>query len=251
MKVIIMAAGVGRRLQSVQGNIPKCLISAGKGKSLIRRIVDMFYDKGILDIAVILGYQAESIRRELKSDVRYFENKNYLTTNSIMSLWYAKEMLDDDVILLNADLFYEPQLLDDMLRQNHQVTMLADSTRIVDADYRFGFSGNRICRFGKQLTNQETDGEYVGMARIDKGFIKSFKNKLETMIDAGETNAWWENVLYSFIQEKIPINYFDVAGTFWTEVDTKKDYKRLNDWIEKEQRVYSNGDVRRSEILMS
>ena len=236
MKVIIMAAGVGNRLKAIHGDVPKCLISAGNGKTLIRRIVDIFHDKGIWDIALILGYHAEKIRNELKNEVRYFENKNYLTTNSIKSLWYAREMLDDDVILLNADLFYEPQLLDDMLRQNHKVTMLADSTRIVDADYRFGFSGNRICRFGKQLTNQETDGEYVGMARIDKGFIKSFKNKLETMIDAGETNAWWENVLYSFIKDQVPINYFDVAGTFWTEVDTAKDYKRLNDWIENDER---------------
>ncbi|MGE4571079.1 MAG: phosphocholine cytidylyltransferase family protein [Gammaproteobacteria bacterium] len=237
MKVIIMAAGVGNRLKEIHGVIPKCLIAAGNGKTLISRIVDIFHDKGIQDIAVILGYQAATIRKELKNDVRYFENKNYLTTNSIMSLWYAKEMLDDDVILLNADLFYEPQLLDDMLRQDHKATMLADSTRIVDADYRFGFKGNRICRFGKQLTNQETDGEYVGMARIDKGFIKSFKNKLETMIDAGDTNAWWENVLYSFINDRISINYFDIAGTFWTEVDTAKDYKRLNDWIENDRRL--------------
>jgi len=232
MKVIIMAAGVGNRLQAVQGDIPKCLISAGNGKTLIRRIVDIFHERGIFEIAVIVGYHAALIRKELKNDVRYFENKNYLTTNSIMSLWYAKEMLDDDVILLNADLFYEPQLLDDMLVQNFPVTMLVDSTRITNADYRFGFSGNTICRFGKDLTDQETDGEYVGMARIDKGFIKTFKDRLEKMIDAGQCNVWWENVLYSFIEDQIPIHYFDMAGTFWTEVDTAMDYRRLGDWIE-------------------
>lgn len=236
MKAIIMAAGVGRRLQAIQGDIPKCLISAGEDRTLIGRIIDIFHDKGISDIAVILGYRASAIREELNGDVRYFENTDYRTTNSIMSLWHAKDMLDDDTILLNADLYYEPEILDTMLDQDFPVTMLADSTRITDADYRFGFNGNRICRFGKDLTNQETDGEYVGMARIDKCFIQTFRRKLEAMIEVGAKDVWWENVLYSFIPDKAPINYFDVAGTFWTEVDTATDYQRLNDWIEhKEQ----------------
>jgi choline kinase len=109
--------------------------------------------------------------------------------------------------------------------------MLADSTRIDNADYRFGFSGNQINRFGKHLTNQETDGEYIGIVRIDQCFIKTFKQTLEEMITAGKSNIWWEDVLYSFIEKNIPIHYFDVAGTFWSEVDTLQDYNYLQNWI--------------------
>ncbi len=246
-----MAAGVGKRLKSIHGDIPKCLISAGDQQTLIRRIVDMFHDRGLWDIAVILGYQAQAIRNVLNSDVRYFENKEFRTTNSIVSLWHAKELLDDDTILLNADLYYESSILDSMLSQKFPVTMLVDSTRIIDADYRFGFSGNRICRFGKHLTNQETDAEYVGMARIDKCFIRTFKDKLETLIHAGKRDIWWENVLYSFITDHVPINYFDVAGTFWTEVDTAMDYQRLNDWIENKERLEFDRTVRHSTLLIS
>ena len=109
--------------------------------------------------------------------------------------------------------------------------MLADSTRIDNADYRFGFIGNQINRFGKHLTNHETDGEYVGIVRIDQCFIKRFKQTLEEMITSGKSNIWWEDVLYSFIEKQIPIHYFDVAGTFWSEVDTLQDYNYLQNWI--------------------
>ena len=230
MKAIIMAAGLGKRLLGLNMNKPKCLLTAGS-ETLIRRSVNLLVNKGISDITVIVGYEADLIRNELKNDVAYFENPHFLTTNSIMSLWYAKDLLEDNVLLLNGDLYYEHGILDYAKSQTNPVVMLADSTRINNADYRFGFIGNQINRFGKHLTNQETDGEYVGIVRIDQCFIKTFKQTLEEMITAGKSNIWWEDVLYSFISKQIPIHFYDVAGTFWSEVDTLQDYNYLQNWI--------------------
>lgn len=229
-----MAAGIGKRLHGVNKNKPKCLITTN-GETLISRIVRIFHKKGIKDISIVIGYQGNLIRKELKDTVHYYENPVFSTTNSIMSLWYAKDYLTEDVILLNADLYYEPSLLDFVSNQTQQVVMLADSTSIEDADYRFGFEENHICRFGKHLSNYETDGEYVGIARINKSFIKTFKQKLEKMIATENHNSWWEDVLYSFIGKQMSINYIDVAGIFWTEVDTHKDYRRLQDWVKQNE----------------
>ena len=225
-----MAAGIGKRLHALNINKPKCLISIGN-TTLIRRSVNLLVSKGISDITVIVGYKSDLIRNELNNDVAYFENPDFHITNSIKSLWYARDLLEDDVLLLNGDLYYEHDILDYAINQTNPVVMLADSTRIDKADYRFGFSGNQINRFGKHLTNHETDGEYVGIVRIDQSFIKTFKKTLEEMITSGKSNIWWEDVLYSFIEKQIPINYFDVAGTFWSEVDTLQDYNYLQDWI--------------------
>ena len=230
MKAIIMAAGIGKRLHALNLNKPKCLINIG-GTTLIRRSVNLLVSKGISDITVIVGYKSDLIRNELNNNIAYFENPEFHITNSIKSLWYAKDLLEGDVLLLNGDLYYEHDILDYAINQTNPVVMLADSTRIDKADYRFGFSGNQINRFGKHLTNQETDGEYVGIVRIDQSFIKTFKQTLEDMITAGKSNIWWEDVLYSFIEKNIPIHYFDVAGTFWSEVDTLQDYNYLQNWI--------------------
>ena len=230
MKAIIMAAGVGKRLHALNINKPKCLITVGS-TTLIRRSVNLLVSKGISDITVIVGFKGHLIRNELNNDVAYFENPDFHSTNSIKSLWYAKDLLEGDVLLLNGDLYYEHEILDHIINQTNPVVMLADSTRIDKADYRFGFSGNQINRFGKHLTNQETDGEYVGIVRIDQSFIKMFKQNLEDMITAGKSNIWWEDVLYSFIEKQIPIHYFDIAGIFWSEVDTLQDYNYLQNWI--------------------
>ena len=230
MKAIIMAAGVGKRLQALNINKPKCLIAVGS-TTLIRRSVNLLVSKGISDITVIVGFMAHLIRNELNNDVAYFENPDFHSTNSIKSLWYAKDLLEDNVLLLNGDLYYEHDILDYAINQTNPVVMLADSTRIDNADYRFSFRDGQIDQFGKHLTNQETDGEYIGIVRIDQSFIKTFKDALEAMIISGKSNIWWEDVLYSFIEKRIPIHYFDVAGTFWSEVDTLQDYNYLQNWI--------------------
>ena len=244
-----MAAGVGRRLHELNMNKPKCLITAGS-ETLIRRSVNLLTSKGIGDITVIVGYKADLIRNELNNDVTYFENPYFQTTNSILSLWYARDILEENVLLLNGDLYYEHSILDYAINQTNAVVMLADSTRIDNADYRFGFTGKQINLFGKHLTNQETDAEYVGIVRIDKGFIKTFKQTLKEMIAAGRSNIWWEDVLYSFISKQVPIHFFDVAGTFWTEVDTLQDYNYLQNWITSQDRSMPSKKYQSSSLLI-
>jgi choline kinase len=229
MKAIIMAAGIGSRLKEINGDRPKCLIDAD-GVSLIGRSVALLQERGITDISVITGYKSELIHQELQSRVNYLHNPFFQVTNSIASLWLARDLLCDDVILMNADLYYQIEVLDTAIAQTGCAVMLSDSTRIDDADFRFGVLGNRILKTGNQLSNLETDCEYVGIVRIDKSFIHIFKDRLETMISQGDFNNWWEGVLYAFIDEGVNIYHKDVAGSFWTEVDHLGDYNRLLCW---------------------
>ena len=46
------------------------------------------------------------------------------------------------------------------------------------------------------------------------------------MIENGEYDLWWENVLYSMADTE-KIHVVDVDGIFWSEVDTIEDYQRV------------------------
>lgn len=232
MKAIIMAAGVGSRLSEINGNKPKCLIKAGE-QTLIRRIVTQLQQRNINDITVITGYERHLINKELGASVKYFHNPFYRVTNSIASLWLAKNLLNDSVLLMNADLFFEDAVLGMALSQTRNAVMLSDHTRIETADFRFSVRGDIILKTGNTLSNHETDCEYVGIVRIDHSFIKEFRNKLETMIKGQDFNNWWEGVLYSFMDDGVNIFHKDVEGAFWTEIDHIVDYQRLQNWVSK------------------
>lgn len=230
MNVIIMAAGIGSRLGALAGQRPKCLLPAG-GETLVRRIVGICHAQGLYDISVVTGYRAELIETELGDSVTYFHNPLFESTNSLVSLWFAAEKLAGDVILMNADLFFEPDVLRLLLEQPRPAVMLSDSSRIATADYRFGFEADRICRYGKSLSDAETDGEYVGMAKVAGRFMPRFRRRLNELLLAQRVHDWWEEVLYSFIPEGVPIYHRDVAGLFWTEVDCQRDFDRLRNWV--------------------
>jgi len=239
-----MAAGVGRRLQEISNGRPKCLIKIGK-ETLISRMVRLLRQRNINDITVVTGYMSHFIHQDLKETVRYFDNRFYSVTNSIASLWLARELLTEDVILMNADLFLDESILDLTLSQTKYAVMLSDSTRIDTADFRFGVDGDRILKTGNKLTNYETDCEYVGLVRIDESFVYQFKKRLEYLVGKGDFNDWWEGVLYSFIKEGTDIFHTDVKGAFWSEVDNRNDYHRLTSWLSKK---YSNQNADRNII---
>ena len=58
MKVIILAAGRGKRLGHYTKEIPKPLIDIN-GKSIIERQIELFKKNGITEIFVVRGYKKE------------------------------------------------------------------------------------------------------------------------------------------------------------------------------------------------
>ena len=230
MRAIIMAAGVGSRLRGISGDRPKCLIQAGE-QTLLGRVIRQLRDRGVHEVCVITGYKSGLIERELPTGVRHIHNPFYRVTNSIASLWLARELLTEDTLLMNADLCFEPEVLDIALAQPHPVAMLSDCRRIETADFRFRTRGDCIVEAGKHISDQETDCEYVGIVRLDRSFIGVFRKRLEEMIQKGCFSDWWEAVLYSFLGGDVDVKCADVRGAFWTEVDHAADYARLTDWL--------------------
>jgi len=226
MKAILMAAGMGTRI-SQKTSRPKSLLKVGD-ESIILHTVKMLQAHGI-DVSVIVGFKDEYIREELKdANVKFYYNPFYRVTNSIASLWFAKEELDgkDALILGNADVYWEEDLLEELLKSEKEVVMLADKTRIEIGDYFFKCEENKIVDYGKELTVENRSCEYVGIAKLSKEFICDFKSNMEKLIKDEDYNLWWENVLYSLSDEK-DIYVQDVNGKFWGEVDTIEDYDRI------------------------
>lgn len=92
MKAILMAAGKGSRISRHIGENPKCTLDIG-GIPLIRNTVEMLLANDI-EVNMVVGYEKEIIYDVLDGlPVKYYYNPFYDVTNSIASLWFAKEAL--------------------------------------------------------------------------------------------------------------------------------------------------------------
>lgn len=103
-RAIIMAAGKGKRMQPLTLNTPKPLIEVG-GVRMIDTIIDALLANGIEDINIVTGYLAD--RFEILSSkypvIRFIHNPDYDKYNNISSLYYARHLLNTDVVITDAD----------------------------------------------------------------------------------------------------------------------------------------------------
>lgn len=238
MKAIILAAGVGSRI-SRHVDKPKSLIDI-KGKPLLARTVEMLKRNDIQPV-IVAGYEHRQMEQVFAgSDVPILHNPFYRVTNSLGSLWFAKEYLpdDEDVLMMNADVFWEQDIMDILLSEEKDVVLLADSSlkRLDEGDYFFGCDGNKIMKYGKELAREIRTHEYVGIARIRSPFMPYFKAKMNEMIEAGKYDGWWENILYACSEER-DVYVRDVAGHFWAEVDYIDDYERIMNYLWEQNRL--------------
>jgi len=229
MRAIIMAAGRGTRISRHIDGKPKCTVPLGDGVTLIEYNVDLLRSKGVDKIVLVLGYRGDVIRSILADrPVEYRQNPFYDVTNSIASLWFAKDELKggDRCILMNGDVFLSEEAIDLILAENRSPVLFYDVSRREEADYKFLCDGDRLVKYGKDLSLEETSGEYIGCATFDAAFAAKFHERLETLICSQQHSLWWENVLYSMSEER-PIVAKDVGGAFWGEVDYIEDYERI------------------------
>lgn len=237
MKAILLAAGRGTRIARNVEMVPKSTLPVD-GVPLIRRSVGLLQEAG-MECVVCTGYKEEKIKEALKDleNITYCYNPFYDVTNSIASIWFAREEMNDDLLVLNADVFFSKEILELVMNDQRNPVMAIDYSRVKDGDYFFYTAlDGRIEKYGKGLPIEQRTCEYVGMAKIERSFLPNFIQRMEEMIRTQQHGAWWENILYSFTDDKEKdIFTVDVDGRFWAEIDYFDDYERIIDYIAKEK----------------
>ena len=100
---VILASGLGSRLNSEGRNEPKPLMPVG-GMALIERVITLMQSVGIEKIVVVVGYRGDQIKEYIRKNniqgVIFAENNEYNKKNGI-SLLRAREFLDDAPFMLS------------------------------------------------------------------------------------------------------------------------------------------------------
>ena len=103
---IILAAGKGSNLQPMTLKYPKTSYKLDENTTVLQRMVRSIrkIDKNA-EIVVVVGYMADDVRKELKvENVRFVMNPFYEVTNSISSLWFARDYLErENVTIVHGD----------------------------------------------------------------------------------------------------------------------------------------------------
>ncbi len=238
MKAIILAAGFGNRMKPLSDTTHKTLLTIA-GDTIIGRICDGLYANGVLDVAVVTGYRAEELQAYLRTryphlNLTFVHNARFRETNNIYSMALAFEHLriDDDIILIESDLIYEPTVIRRILESPRPNVALVDR-------YRSGMDGtvvtvsdgiiHNIIPPHLQTSNFDFSDKYktLNIYKFSRHFCNTvFKQLLTYYATVIDANCYYELILGILIYMQRETIYAEVLnGERWAEVDDPNDLR--------------------------
>ena len=111
-RAIILAAGIGKRMNPVTLKTPKPLVKVN-GVRMIDTIIKALYHNGITEIYIVVGYLKEQFSEVLKEyqGITLIENPYYATCNNISSLYVARDYLENAIILDGDQIIHNERIL--------------------------------------------------------------------------------------------------------------------------------------------
>lgn len=107
---VIMAGGKGTRIREINSEVPKPMIPL-LGKPILQYEIETLRKQDITDIIIVTGYLGDQIisyfgnGSKFGVNIRYIEEKEPLGTAG--SLYYLKDKVTDDFLLLNGDNIFD------------------------------------------------------------------------------------------------------------------------------------------------
>lgn len=226
---------MGRRLGELTKGNTKCMVEVN-GTTLIERTLNQLQKLHLSRLVMVVGYQSQNLIDFLGTDynglkIEYVHNPIYDKTNNIYSLALAKRQLqEDDTLLLESDLIFDPQMLEMLLSDPRpNLALVAKYESWMDGTMvRIDEDDNIVNFVPKSAFNyRETSGYYktVNIYKFSKEFSTTkYVPFLEAYSKVVGNNEYYENVLriITFLNSH-DLKALRVGDLKWYEIDDKQD----------------------------
>ncbi|TDJ66486.1 MAG: phosphocholine cytidylyltransferase family protein [Proteobacteria bacterium] len=239
MRAIILAAGVGRRLEG-HGDRPKCLLEFG-GHSLLERHVRILKNLGVTDLTLCVGYRHELIDAVLGNQayagVTTVVNEAY-HEGSIVSLWATREVLrsGNNIMLMDADVLYSEGTIRPLVDPVPRNRFLCDRNfEPGDEPVKICLRAGRIVEFRKRLApdlDYNDCGESIGFFSFTAEMAARLADLTDSFVSSGRREEPYEEAIRELaLAHPTDFCVEDVTGLPWIEIDYPEDIVRANEII--------------------
>ena len=223
---IILAAGKGRNLQPLTLKYPKTSFRLDEETTVLQRMVRSIrlFDRNA-EIVVVVGYLADAVKKELSEDnCKFVINPFYEVTNSISSVWFAREYLErENVVIVHGDVVFSDKIVKyHLVKSTDYPYVLVDSSCVKPGSYNAVIKGHNVLVMSNKL--ERFDAKYCCMTKLDAVSARLLKEEIDNMIHNNMYDQFVEDSLVQLIMfHDFQLYAEDIAGKAWAEVDTVDD----------------------------
>lgn len=244
-RAIIIAAGMGSRLEHFTDEKPKCMVEIA-GRSILSYQLEALRSAGVDDLHIVRGYLADEL---VVPGATYHENPDYAQNNILQSLFCAADAIEGGLLTTYSDIVYTPEVV------RAAVEHPADIALVVDRQWAESYEGrddhppeqaeltevdgDDVTAVGKQVTPDGAVGEFIGLAKFSaRGAAEMKRVYTEVRARVGDDEpfqaatlfrkAYLTDIFMEMIDRDIDIGWVAIDGG-WREIDTVQDLRRVRD----------------------
>ena len=158
--------------------------------------------------------------------VQFLVNEHF-HRGSISSLWVARTVMDDDVVIMDADVLFHREILRRLVRSAYPNALLMDdSVKQTGEECMVVAEGGRVVALTKHMPSRyDHAGEGVGFLKVRHADAAHVVASVRTFVEMVSWHMEYEDALIGFFKD-VKVGYEVIGGLPWTEIDFPEDVER-------------------------
>jgi choline kinase len=235
---LVLAAGAGRRLRPYTDTLPKALVPvdpAGEGTTTVLDLtLGNFREVGLTDVAVVVGYRKEAVyERRAALEKKYgvtlhlVDNDKAEEWNNAYSLWCARDVIKEGVILANGDTVHpvsvEQTLLEARGKGQRIILALDTVKKLADEEMKVVVEpGRGMRRITKLMDPADATGEYIGVTLIEGEAAADLADALKATYER-DPQLYYEDGYQELVNRGFTVDVAPIGEVEWVEIDNHDD----------------------------
>jgi choline kinase len=235
---MVLAAGAGRRLAPYTDTLPKTLVPVDGERTILDIALANLKAAGLDDVAVVTGYAAAaveqrkaSLEREHGVRLELVFNDRAEIWNNAYSLWCARGLFSEGVLLVNGDTVHPPSVEETLLAARGPDILLAldDVKELGEEEMKVHVNGDgHMTRINKALDPATAQGEYIGLTLIEAAAADPLADALEATFRR-DPQLYYEDGFQEYADRGGRIGIAPIGAVEWVEVDDHADLARARE----------------------
>ncbi|HSF26297.1 MAG TPA: phosphocholine cytidylyltransferase family protein [Actinomycetes bacterium] len=237
---LVLAAGAGRRLRPYTDTLPKTLVPIDDETTVLDIALANFAEIGLTDVAVVVGYAADVVRdRQAALEKRHgvtlelVHNPKAEEWNNAYSLWCARDLLGQGVLLANGDTVHPVSVERTLLDARGPALLLALDTvkSLADEEMKVQWSPEQgLTRITKLMDPATAYGEYIGVTLIEPDAAAPLTEALEATWRR-DPNLYYEDGYQELVDRGFRVDVAPIGTVDWVEIDNHADLARAREIV--------------------
>ena len=229
MKALILNSGLGSRMGVLTSEHPKCMTEISDADTILSRQLKLISDAGIKEVVMTTGYFDEVLINYCNSlglplNFTFVNNPLYAETNYIYSIYCAKEVLDDDILLMHGDLVFEESVLKEMLEEKSSCMKVSSTIPLPDKDFKAVVTDGEVKAVGIEFFDSAMEAQ--ALYKLNKEDWMIWLNKIIEFCENDKRKCYAE-VALNEVTDECHIKAFDVKDRLCTEIDNPEDLEKV------------------------